>query len=144
MKLNNKPIHTCFNGVNYDSIFEASIAKILQPFVYENCSILRQRILEIKPSTNVFKARTWKCDFEVNYKSRIKLIEAKGFHDTDFRIKLELLEYFSPSAYCNLLIVVPKNFVVPPNWKAFKDKILTPQELVTTLDNWMQKVDAPP
>jgi hypothetical protein len=137
-----RPIHTRVSDTVYDSRFEASIAQSLRPLAYTgNVSISTQCKLLIKPATSRHGSRFWKCDFKLTYKGEDLYIEAKGFNDDLFRIKMELLDLFSPDAYQSLLIVVPIGFNYPNNWNVFNEKICDLALLQVRIKEWISEVN---
>jgi hypothetical protein len=141
----NQPIHTSYNGIIYDSIFEARIAETLQPYVYHGCGIQQQVKLLVKSGTPTFKDRFWNCDFCISdANDNLLFIEAKGFPDKTFRTTIELLDYFNPLAFNNLLIVVPESFKAPKAWEPFRVKLVKEKYLIDKVNNWLKTKQGKP
>jgi hypothetical protein len=116
----NQPHRTTFNGVRYDSNFEALVAEKIQPLVYRGWSIKGQFKITVKPATASFPARNWRCDFALKKNDTLIFLEAKGFVDQRFQPILEMFEYYDSPNFERLLIVVPDSFKVPNGWKNLK------------------------
>lgn len=85
------------HAIHFASKLEANVYRIL---LKNNCQIVRQRNLEVKPKTAIFAAIHWAVDFRVWSRTNTSLghlnIEAKGLSFDDFILKVQMLEY------CNL------------------------------------------
>lgn len=144
MKPIKKPQRTRIGEVIYDSKFEASIARILQSFLYSHGISIRQhqKILVRKPTKNFPKPRCWNCDFVITYKERSILLEAKGYIDPTFLLKLEMLDTREPELFDNLLIVLPDDHTAPAAWKSFEHQVVKKIMLQNRLNRIFDAIDA--
>lgn len=132
-----KPIHTKKFGITFDSKYESRIAAILQPFVYQGCGIQAHEKIEIRPATTIFKPRYWACDFKLSKGRNQLLIEAKGYIDNTFTLKLEMLSAHFPVVFSQVRIVTPRNYKAPKSWQAFINQVIPEDKLKQYLDDWI-------
>lgn len=102
------------DDILFDSLLEHKAYLKLRNLTANNSDItliVKPSIL-IKPETEYFKKRFWKCDFELNHKNWGSiLIEVKGFVTREFTFDLEMLEINNPESFSKLLIITDNDFV---------------------------------
>jgi predicted nuclease of restriction endonuclease-like RecB superfamily len=137
-----KPKHTRVAGTLYDSHFESEVARILRHHLGKPYySITRQIKVKVRPKSNHFDAKYWKCDFMIQYLDTSVYIEAKGFSDASMYDTVAAVDLNEPEIYDRLIIVVPDNLTVPSRWQQFGSKIILFSELRSWLQNWILEND---
>lgn len=92
----------------FDSKFEADVFLDLQEVFYSykgDATLEEKPSILVKPSTDNFPKRTWKCDFRLTVEGVALNVEAKGKPTRDFRLTLEMLELFNREDFERLIIV---------------------------------------
>ena len=94
--------------IQFDSKFELQVFLELKKNLGQYDKFIhRQEMLVIKPPTSNYAPKGWKCDFMIHAEAGCvkRYIEAKGLVTREFKLQLQLLEFFNPIAWENLIIV---------------------------------------
>jgi hypothetical protein len=143
--LNNK--YKAIKTGRFDSKFEAEVFGILQETFYSHkgdAKLEEKPSILIKPASDNFPKRVWKCDFRLTITGVTLNVEAKGKPTRDFRLSLEMLELFNREDFERLVIVFNNLDNVKGSTldKLRKDgKILTISELESRINNlkfWLE------
>jgi hypothetical protein len=136
-----RAIQTSRKGILFDSKFEADVFDVLNNATYKDENIhveIKQNVL-YKSETNIFKERTWKCDFRLRLPDWEWLnIEAKGLAFPIFRSQMEMLEIFNPDEFDRVRIVMSNMKNVKPWMKGMVEN-----DMVWTIQRLAEKITPP-
>lgn len=100
-----KAVPVIKHGIKFDSGLELKVYEILLKLTKPTLINCHKPII-VKPQGTKYKELAWKCDFQLIRLNQEPLyIEAKGKPTRDFKLTMQMLDYFNPDVFNNLVLV---------------------------------------